>query len=119
VLGIWFPSSNSSQESGGKSLFIAFTVCYGVFASAYISLFPTTLVETFGIQNFASVNGVLYMVRGFAMLLGTPVAGLLIRSSNYQKPDPRNYGNTSIMVGALFSAATIAVFWARLEASLS
>lgn len=119
VLALWLPSSlSTSASSSGSSLFIAFTVFYGIFASAYVSLFPISLVELFGVQNFASVNGVLYMVRGFATLLGTPVAGVLIRSSRH-KTDPRSYENTSILVGVLLAAATVATVWVRVEAGLA
>jgi MFS family permease len=117
VLALWLPSSLSTSQSSGSALFIVFTVFYGVFASAYVSLFPTSLVELFGVQNFVGVNGALYMVRGFATLLGTPIAGLLIRSSQHQNADSHSYVNTSIMVGVLLAAATFAVLWVRIEAA--
>lgn len=118
VLAMWLPSALSTSQSSGSALFIVFTVFYGVFASAYVSLFPTSLVELFGVHNFVSVNGVLYMVRGLATLLGTPLAGLLIRSSQHEKAGPRSYENTSIMVGVLLAGATFAVLWARVEAAI-
>jgi MFS family permease len=120
VLALWLPSCLSTTQSNGSNLFIAFTIFYGIFASAYVALFPTSLVELFGVQNFASVNGLLYMIRGFATLVGTPVAGALIRGHNKESGSagPRSYENTSIMVGVLMVVATLAVFWARLEATL-
>ena len=119
VLALWLPSCLSTTQSSGSNLFIAFTIFYGIFASAYVALFPTSLVELFGVQNFASVNGLLYMVRGFATLVGTPVAGALIRGHNQKSVGPRSYENTSIMVGVLMVVATLAVVWARLEATLA
>ncbi|KAJ5666668.1 Major facilitator superfamily domain general substrate transporter [Penicillium macrosclerotiorum] len=119
VLAFWLPSALSTGQTSGSNLFIVFTIFYGVFASAYVSLFPTSLVELFGVHNFASVNGVLYMVRGLATLLGTPIAGLLIRSSQHKNASPKSYENTSIMVGALLVAATFAVLWARIEATIT
>ncbi|KIX08522.1 uncharacterized protein Z518_03178 [Rhinocladiella mackenziei CBS 650.93] len=115
ALVLWLPSSLSQTQSDGRNFFIAFTVLYGVFASAYVSLFPTSLVELFGVQHFASVNGVLYMGRGLATMVGTPVAGALIRSST-NETGPKHYQNTSIMVGVLLSTATMAVLWVRFEA---
>jgi MFS family permease len=117
VLALWLPSCRSDNESNGSNLFIAFTIIYGIFASAYISLFPASLMELFGVQNFTSVNGLLYMVRGFATLVGTPVAGALIRSS-HKIVDSRSYENTSIMVGVLLVGATVAAMWARLEVTI-
>lgn len=119
VLALWLPSCLSTTQLSGSNLFIAFTILYGIFASAYVALFPTSLVELFGVQNFASVNGLLYMIRGFATLIGTPVAGVLIRGHGQKDVGPRTYENTSIMVGVLLVAATLAVTWVRLEATLS
>ncbi|CAG8294356.1 unnamed protein product [Penicillium salamii] len=119
VLALWLPSCLTTTQSSGSTLFIAFTILYGIFASAYVALFPTCLVELFGVQNFASVNGLLYMIRGFATLLGTPVAGALIRGHHQKNMGPRSYENTSIMVGVLMAVATLAVVWARLEATLT
>jgi MFS family permease len=119
VLALWLPSCLATTQSSGSKLFITFTIFYGVFASAYVALFPTSLVELFGVQNFASVNGLLYMIRGFATLVGTPVAGALIRGYNQKSVGPRNYENTSIMVGVLLVVATLAVVWTRLEATLA
>ncbi|KAJ5325444.1 Sucrose/H+ symporter [Penicillium brevicompactum] len=119
VLALWLPSCLSTTQLSGSNLFIAFTIFYGIFASAYVALFPTSLVELFGVQNFASVNGLLYMIRGFATLVGTPVAGALIRGHNQKNMGPRSYENTSIMVGVLMVVATLAVTWARLEATLA
>ncbi|RSL58790.1 hypothetical protein CEP53_006046 [Fusarium sp. AF-6] len=115
TLGFWLPSTLHGQTSSSQNLFITFTIFYGIFASAYISLFPASLVELFGPQNFASVNGVLYMVRGMATMIGTPVGGVLIRTSS-TNIGPKAYERMSILVGTLMCAATVAVFWVRLEA---
>lgn len=117
VLGLWLPSTISSERTPGRALFVAFTVLYGIFASAYVSLFPTSLVELFGVQNFQSVNGALYMVRGLATMVGTPIAGLLVRSS-LATTSPKTYENTSLLAGALLVGATLGVLWVRFEAML-
>lgn len=124
ALALWLPSCLSSAQSEGRHFFIAFTVFYGIFASAYVALFPTSLVEIFGVQHFASVNGVLYMARGMATLVGTPLAGALIHRSNRVDArasigtTSRGYENASILVGSLLAAATLAVLWLRIEATL-
>ncbi|CAK7215301.1 hypothetical protein SCUCBS95973_002435 [Sporothrix curviconia] len=115
TFGFWLPSTVSQEESSSRSLFVTFTIFYGIFASAYVSLFPATLLELFGVQNFASVNGVLYMVRGMATLVGTPVGGLLIRRSA-ANIGPQSFEGMSILVATLLSAATLAVLWVRIEA---
>ncbi|KAL9620514.1 MAG: hypothetical protein Q9160_004983 [Pyrenula sp. 1 TL-2023] len=81
ALSLWLPSSLLSSShppktpfppnddaAASRNLFIAFAILYGIFASAYVSLFPASLVELFEVQHFASVNGALYMMRGLATL---------------------------------------------------
>lgn len=112
---IWLPSSLLDDNRTGRGLFITHTILYGLFASAFVSLLPTSLVELFGPTRFAGVNGALYMARGLATLLGTPIAGLLIRSSgDGQTPD--SYWRTILMVGILLGSASIAVLRATLDA---
>ncbi|KIM93901.1 hypothetical protein OIDMADRAFT_35359 [Oidiodendron maius Zn] len=118
VLGFWIPSIMlDGGSTTSRGLFIAFTLLYGAFASAYISLFPASLIEIFGIQHFSNVNGVLYMIRGMAALVGTPVAGALIPTTR-SLTSPESYFGAATMVGVLLAAATLAVLWVRMEAML-
>lgn len=116
TLCLWLPSSIILRENAQRGLFIAFACAYGFTASAYVSLFPTALAEQFGIQNFASINGLLYMVRGLGSLVGTPVAGALIYGS--AGSSSMSFEKTIIMAGMLLVGATVAVTWARLENGL-
>ncbi|KXL47409.1 hypothetical protein M433DRAFT_157399 [Acidomyces richmondensis BFW] len=118
TLCFWLPSTllGDTSNSSSQGLFITFAILYGLFASAYVSLFPTSLVELFGVQNFASVNGVLYMVRGFATMVGTPIGGVLIRGSGKNRlGGPGMYESMSVLVSVLLFAATGAALWARME----
>jgi MFS family permease len=119
VLSFWLPSTFCDQEScntKADALFIVFTICYGAFASAYISLFPASLIELFGVQNFASVNGTLSLIRGIGALLGTPLTGLLIPQAT-ALTTPTVYIDAAVIVGVLLFVAGLATFWARLEAT--
>lgn len=122
AFGFWFPSTSAAGAGAAKALSTEFAITYSVFAGAYVSLFPTVLAELFGPQNFTSVNGSLYMFRGIGILIGTPVAGSLIRagsgtsSSSVANLDSGEYERTSVMVGTLVLLATLAVLWGRIEA---
>ncbi|KAL8826044.1 MAG: hypothetical protein Q9170_007557 [Blastenia crenularia] len=116
TLGLWSPSTVTSTNTS-MSLFIAYLVLYSVTAGAYVSLFPTVLAELFGVQNFTSVNGLLYMIRGFATLLGTPSAGALIRNSSVNDVHSKSaFKSPSLLVGCLLTSATLGCIWVRLEA---
>jgi MFS family permease len=117
TIGLWLPSSVLQNQHISRGLFLAFSSIYGITAGAYVSLFPTALAEQFGVQNFASINGLLYMIRGIGTLIGTPVAGSLIhRHSSTSSHLTSSFERTSLMVGCLLFGASMAVSWARIEA---
>ncbi|KAG0646537.1 MFS transporter asaE [Hyphodiscus hymeniophilus] len=120
VFSFWLPSTfcnHTSCNPGADALFIIFTILYGAFASAYISLFPASLIELFGVQHFTSVNGALSLIRGIGALLGTPLTGLLIPQA-LSLTSPGIYRHTAITVGVLLFVAGGATLWARLEATI-
>ncbi|PYI11012.1 MFS general substrate transporter [Aspergillus sclerotiicarbonarius CBS 121057] len=114
--GLWTPSTviGITDVSSGKRLFVGFTVVYGLFASAYIGLFSPALVELFGMDNMPRITGIMYMIQGAAGLVGTPVAGVLVRSLS-SSVDPEDCLYMAVFVGALMVASTVTVFWARME----
>ncbi|KAH8672195.1 monocarboxylate transporter [Ilyonectria robusta] len=116
TFGLWVSSTivGMDNEATARSLFISFTALYGIFASAYISLFPPALVELFGAQELPRVIGFMYMMQGAAAVVGTPVAGVLVRGHGTVK-DPDSYSSMAILVGALLLVATGAVAWVRIE----
>ncbi|KAG7289809.1 hypothetical protein NEMBOFW57_006186 [Staphylotrichum longicolle] len=118
TLAFWVSSTlvGTDHAEVAKSLFIAFTVLYGLFASAYISLFSSALVELFGVGELPRVSGVMYMMQGAAAMAGIPLAGLLIKDHGVSKR-PGDYMGMSVMVGACLLGATAAVGWVRVEAS--
>ncbi|KAK4948176.1 hypothetical protein LTR10_013231 [Elasticomyces elasticus] len=79
VVAFWL----SSAYSDDLGLWIAFVVTYGVFAGGYNSLFPTTVIEVFGPQAYASVNGFIYFIRGLGALWGSPVGGALVKGGTH------------------------------------
>ncbi|PYH45902.1 MFS general substrate transporter [Aspergillus saccharolyticus JOP 1030-1] len=114
VAAFWVPSTVVGATLAGKALFIVFTVLYGSFASAYIALFPASLMELFGTKDFTSVNGALYLVRGVGALLGTPLTGLLIPQSSALM-SPAVYERAALTVMALLFPASACILWVRLE----
>ncbi|KAJ6144902.1 hypothetical protein N7470_008797 [Penicillium chermesinum] len=119
VFAFWLPSTfvdKTVTSLASEVLFIFFAILYGCFGSAYISLFPASLVELFGVQHYTSVNGALYFIRGAGALLGTPLTGLLL-SGQSALESPYNYERVAITVGVLLSVASLATLWVRIEAS--
>jgi MFS family permease len=116
ILALWLPSSLLGNAANVSAIFIVFTIIYGVTAGVYVSLFPTVLAELFGVQHFASINGFLYMLRGLGTLVGTPVAGALIRNgSSSVSKIPSSFTSCIAMVGVLLMVSSAAVLMIRLE----
>ncbi|KAF5670461.1 monocarboxylate transporter [Fusarium denticulatum] len=116
-VGLWIPSTliGDSNETAARGLFVSFTVLYGLLASAFISLFPAALIELFGVQELPRIAGVMYMLQGLATLIGTPVAGALVRGEGLSRSS-RDYTPMSAWAAALMASAAIAVAGVRLEA---
>ncbi|KAJ5017421.1 MFS transporter asaE [Colletotrichum sp. SAR 10_99] len=116
TLGLWVSSTLSGEhdEHTARGLFIAFIVLYGLFASAYVSLFTPSLVELFGMRELPRVAGVMFMAQGIASMIGTPVAGVLIRGNEATKTS-EDYLGMAVLVGGLMFAAAASVAWVRLE----
>ncbi|KAJ3861372.1 MFS general substrate transporter [Lentinula novae-zelandiae] len=90
VFALWY---NAPQAR-----FIAFVVMYGVYAGGYNALLPTTITEIYGVENYASVNGVLYFIRGLGSMFGAPIAGLIL-GSHSRSPSLSNNGDSTSTVG--------------------
>ncbi|KAM0286484.1 hypothetical protein ACHAQH_000910 [Verticillium albo-atrum] len=114
VFWVW-STQLGANEAAARGLYITFTILWGLFASAFVSLFSPALVELFGMHDLPRVSGVMYMMQGTAALVGTPIAGVLISNHGVGK-GPQDFLNMAILVGTLMAAATVAVGWMRLEA---
>ncbi|OAL25811.1 hypothetical protein AYO20_10366 [Fonsecaea nubica] len=79
VVAFWL----SSAYGNDMALWITFVVTYGLFAGGYNSLFPTTVIEVFGAQAYASVNGFIYFIRGLGAFWGSPVGGALVADDQH------------------------------------
>ncbi|OQD84977.1 hypothetical protein PENANT_c011G06643 [Penicillium antarcticum] len=118
VFAFWLPSTfagGAVSTTAAEVLFILFAVLYVCFGSAYISLFPASLIELFGVQNFTSVNGAIYLIRGIGALLGTPLTSLLLPGQSALS-DPSNYLRVSYTAGILV-CSKCAKLWVRIEGS--
>ncbi|CAG8197575.1 unnamed protein product [Penicillium olsonii] len=113
--GLWIPSTllGATNETSGKGLFIGSTVLYGLFASANIGLFSPALVELFGLEDMPRMTGIMYSLQGAAGFVGTPVAGVLVKSAGSLSSE--NYLYMAVFVGTLMVASTVTVLWARVE----
>jgi len=85
-------------------------VIYAVMSGGFNALLPTILVEVFGPEHYASVNGFLYFIRGCGAFLGTPVGGLLLPGGrSYGMLSPTEYTKVILFDGALLLGSAMRV----------
>ncbi|KAH6691318.1 monocarboxylate transporter [Plectosphaerella plurivora] len=117
TLGLWLSSTlvGNVNESVARSLFVAFIVLYGLFASAFISLLPVAIVELYGVKEIPRMAGVIYLLQGLAVLVGTPVAGVLVPGNEVDR-DPSSYTSLAALVGGLMAVAALGTAGVSFEA---
>src|SRR5271154_6525217 len=79
-------------------------------SGGFNALLPTILVEVFGPEHYASVNGFLYFIRGCGAFMGTPIGGLLLpgrQSSNGLVAT--DYTKIIVFDGALLLGSAISI----------
>src|SRR5208282_3487876 len=105
VVAFWL---SSTAGDGDQTLWIMFVVFYSMAGGGYNALFPTTVVEVFGLQAYASVNGFMYFVRGLGAMVGSPVGGKILGESELG-----NYRNVVWFDAALLAGAALCVIGVR------
>lgn len=87
------------------SAYMAMSVAFGIAISGYISLTSIILVDLLGLDKLTNAFGLLILFRGFAALLGTPLAGALYDLT-------KSYDLPFYTAGAMFAVSTITSFLA-------
>ncbi|KAG6919895.1 hypothetical protein DXG01_015603 [Tephrocybe rancida] len=115
VFALWY--------NAPRARYIAFVVLYAIYAGGYNALLPTTITDIYGVENYASVNGFVYFVRGLGSVLGAPLAGVIL--GTYKRSADASFiqdgtevlqgrfNNVVIYSGILLVAAGICVSYVR------
>lgn len=104
VVSFWL---TSTVGSGNQGLWICFVVLYGVSGGGYNALFPTTVVEVFGLQAYASVNGFMYFMRGVGAMVGSPIGGQILKESQLEAFRKVVWFDAALLGGAAFSVVMV------------
>lgn len=80
-------------------------------SGGFNALLPTILVEVFGPEQYASVNGFFYFICGCGAMMGTPVGGLLLPhgTQSYGMLSPTEYTKVIVLDGALLMGSAMSV----------
>lgn len=85
--------------------YVTMSIFFGLAISGYISLTSIILVDLLGLDKLTNAFGLLILFRGFAAIIGSPLAGAVYDAT-------QTYDLPFYMAGALFALSTIASFMA-------
>jgi hypothetical protein len=79
-------------------------------SGGFNALLPTILIEVFGPENYGTVNGFLYFIRGCGAFMGTPVGGLLLPSRDTTSVlATKDYTSLILYDGALLMGSAFSI----------
>ncbi|KAI0357828.1 MFS general substrate transporter [Trametes cingulata] len=95
TLGLWLPSRNTPS-------IVAFTVLYGLFSGALVSLIPTYIATITPREKYGARLGSVYMVVAVGTLVGTPTGGALLTTI-----DEKHFAHLIIFCGVFTGAGAV------------
>ena len=88
-------------------------IFYAITSGGFNALLPTTLLEIFGPENYSSVNGFLYFIRGCGAVMGSPVGGLLL--PDHTRLTAGDYTSIILFDGGLLIGSAVSVGLVRVN----
>lgn len=92
---------------GNEAAITAFTVLYGFWSGAAISLTPVCIGVVSEVENYGKRTGTTFFIASFGTLVGIPIAGAILEQ------DSGDYQGLVIFAGAMYAAALGAFILAR------
>jgi MFS family permease len=99
----------SAVIGGGKRVWVAFVVLYGVAGGGFNALFPTMVGEVFGMRRYGAVNGFMYFMRGVGAVVGSPVGGSILGGGGDGKGGVQGWRGVVWFDGGLLVGACVCV----------
>lgn len=87
------------------SSYVVMSIFFGIAISGYISLTSIILVDLLGLERLTNAFGLLILFRGFAAIIGSPLAGAVYDATS-------SYDISFYMAGAFFAISTVTSFMA-------
>jgi MFS transporter, MCT family, aspergillic acid transporter len=100
IIAMWIPAFNDST-------IIAFTVLFGMFSGAYISLMPALIAQLSPIDEIGYRNGISNLAGSVGGLVTTPIAGKILQGHG-------GLVGMKIFAGTFMLAGTTGVLAARI-----
>lgn len=101
ILGMWLNAHDS------RALTTAFTVLFGFWSGAAISLTPVCVSQVCDMKDYGKRNGTAFFMSSFGALIGIPIAGTILEAWG------GSYKGLIVFAGAFYLAAFVAFCIAR------
>lgn len=101
ILGLWLTAAGNEVKT------TVFTVLYGFWSGAAISLTPVCIGEVCKIEDYGKRCGTAFFIASFGVLIGIPIAGTILQADN------GDYQGLIIFAGCVYVAAFLAFVLAR------
>ncbi|KFY10876.1 hypothetical protein V491_07426, partial [Pseudogymnoascus sp. VKM F-3775] len=105
ILGLWLTAAGNEVKT------TVFTILYGFWSGAAISLTPVYIGEVCKIEDYGKRCGAAFGIASLGVLIGIPIAGTILEA------DKGGYQGLIIFAGCVYMAAFLAFFLARWLAS--
>ncbi|CAI9637454.1 unnamed protein product [Alternaria burnsii] len=103
TLALWLPSGRNDTAH------IAYSVLYGFFSGAYVSLIAGLVAQISPIEQIGFRTGLVFFVNSIGALTTSPIAGAILDREN------REWTGVKVFSGVLCIAGTAFVFGARIS----
>jgi MFS family permease len=101
IFGLWLPSG------GNTAAVTAFSVLYGFWSGAAISLTPVCIGAICDVEDLGKRIGTAYCISSFGTLTGIPIAGTILEAESGE------YDGLVIFAGAMYAVALLSFVIAR------
>ncbi|KAI0216968.1 hypothetical protein L0F63_004444 [Massospora cicadina] len=92
---------------------VVFNLLYGASAGAFLSLTPVVVSRQFGLEEMASINGMIYLGAGIPELIGAPIANYILELSS-ESDSKKNFIPAILYCGSAALLAFIVMFYLKL-----
>ncbi|KAJ3537313.1 hypothetical protein NM208_g6365 [Fusarium decemcellulare] len=97
----------NTMSDGDQVKVTLFTVFFGFWSGAAVSLTPVCISRVCRIQDYGKRNGTTFCIAGFGALIGIPIAGAIVEANG------GSYTGLIVFSGVLYMSAFIAFILAR------
>jgi MFS family permease len=96
TLTVWLPSASNAST-------IAYAVLYGFTSGCTLSILPAMVASFSDVTKLGTRSGALYAVSAFGALIGSPIAGAIVKTQNGRYQGLIVLSGVALLIGTGFA----------------